>query len=116
MNPYYQYFWGYDLLQWGQPPAASDLVYFRNRIDRQGVEKILKHSIELHSEGASEDVVSIDTTVQEKNITFPTDAELQKKVIDRCVKLAGEHGVELRQSYKRVVQRLIREHYNGRHP
>ena len=116
MNPYYQYLGGYGLLRWGRPCAASDLVHFRDPIGQQSVEKILKQSIELHGQQASEDVVSRDTTVQQKNITFPTDAKLQKKVIDRCVKLAGEHGVELRQSYKRVAKRLIREQYHRRHP
>ena len=65
MTPYYQYFGGYDLLQSDQPPAASDLVHFRNRIARKGVEKILKHSIELHGQRAREDKLSIDTRVQQ---------------------------------------------------
>ena len=48
MNVYYQYFSGASIQQWGQPCAASDLVFFRKRIGQQGVEKILQHSIVKH--------------------------------------------------------------------
>ena len=44
--------------------------------------------------------VIVDTTVQPKNITFPTDAKLLNKAREKLVKLA-KLGVELRQSYKR---------------
>jgi len=30
-----------------------------------------------------EKAVLVDTTVQEKNITFPTDTKLQKKIIEK---------------------------------
>jgi IS5 family transposase len=36
--------------------------------------------------------VLIDTTVQEKNITYPTDAKLAIKIINRLNKLAKRHG------------------------
>lgn len=68
MNFYFQYFGGFDRLQWGQPCASSDLVHFRKRIGRLGVEKILKHSIDLHGKGGKDKHVSIDTTVQEKTL------------------------------------------------
>jgi hypothetical protein len=50
--------------------------------------------------------VIVDTTVQEKNITFSTDAKLYKKVITKCNRIAKSCGIELRQSYRFVVQRL----------
>jgi len=56
--------------------------------------------------------VIVDTTVQEKNITFPTDAKLYKKVIEKCNALAKSCGIKLRQSYRFVVQRL---HYAQRY-
>jgi IS5 family transposase len=37
---------------------------------------------------AQESTVLIDTTVQEKNITYPTDAKLAIKIINRLNKLA----------------------------
>ena len=73
-------------------------------------------SISLHPKAKTEDEVQIDTTVQEKNITFPTDAKLAKKVIDNCVKMAEKEGVVQRQSYKRVSKQLLRDAYFGHHP
>ncbi|GHV93506.1 hypothetical protein AGMMS50268_40090 [Spirochaetia bacterium] len=57
-----------------------------------------------------------DTTVQENNTTFPTDAKLCKKVIDKCNKIAKETGIHLRRSYRRESKQLVRDTYNGKHP
>ncbi len=48
----------------------------------------------------------VDTTVQEKDITFPTDNKLHRKIIDKCTKLAEQEGVVLRQSYSRTLKKL----------
>ena len=116
MNMYFQYFSGMTQAHWGQPCASNDLVYFRQRIGQEGVEKILKHSIDLHGKDGQDPNVSIDTTPQEKNITFPTDAKLHKKIIDKCVSIANKHGIKLRRSYKRTTKQLIRDTYNGTNP
>ena len=116
MNVYYQYFSGFTIQQWGPPCAASDLSHFRDRIGSAGVEQILKHSIEKHGKNAHDKHVSIDTTVQEKNITYPTDSKLHKKIIDNCVKKADASGIKLRRSYKRSTKQLVRSTYNGGHP
>ncbi len=116
MNSYFQYFSGYDQQQWGQPCAASDLVFFRKRIGEQGVEKILKHSIDLHGKDGQDPHLSIDSTVQEKNITYPTDAKLHKKIIDKCVKKAKKENIVLRRTYTRTTKNLIKATYNGNHP
>ena len=75
-NPYYQHFSGMRTFQWKFPVDPTDLVYFRKRIGEKGVSKILEVSISLHGEKAKEKEVVIDSTVQEKNITFPTDTNL----------------------------------------
>ena len=49
--------------------------------------------------------VTIDTTVQPKNIALPTDARLLLTAIQQLAKLAGKHDVPLRQSYARVAKR-----------
>ena len=116
MNVYFQYFSGKLHQQWGQPCSASDLVYFRRRIGKEGVEKIFRHSIDKHGCDGQDPNVSIDSTVQEKNITYPTDSKLQKKIIDKCIKIAKQEGVVLRRSYKRTSKQLVRETYNGTHP
>ena len=109
MNPYFQYFGGIDILRWGQPCAATDLVHFRKRIGEEGIEKILRHSIDLHGKDAQDKHVSVDTTVQEKNITYPTDAKLHKKIADKCVSIAQQEGLKLRRSYVRTTKKLVRD-------
>jgi len=116
MNTYFQYFSGKQSQQWGQPCAASDLVHFRKRIGKSGIEKVFKHSIVLHGKDAQDKDVSIDTTVQEKNITFPTDAKLHKKIADKCVEIARKEGISLRRSYVRTTKKLMRDTYNPTHP
>ena len=48
----------------------------------------------------------VDTTVQEKNITYPTDLKLYNKLIKRVWQLAAKTGIKLRQSYKRTVKKI----------
>ena len=116
MNVYYQYFTGETVQQWGQPCAASDLVHFRKRVGTSGVEKIFKHSVDLHGKDAEDSHVSVDTTVQEKNITYPTDAKLYSKIIDKCVGVLKDRQLPLRRSYKQTVKELVRATYNSTHP
>jgi len=115
-NPYYQFFSGETLFQWEFPCHPTDLVYFRKRIGKKGVEKILKVSIELHGKKAHEAEVMVDTTVQEKNITFPTDTKLYKRVIEHCISIAGKEGITLRQSYKRTIKNLMLAQRFRNHP
>ena len=44
--------------------------------------------------------VIVDTTVQEKNISYPTDGKLINKARDHLVEEAKREGISLRQSYK----------------
>ncbi len=115
-NPYYQYFCGEKEFQWDFPCDPTDLVYFRKRIGAQGCEEILKVSIQLHGRKALEKEILVDTTVQEKNITFPTDAKLHRKIAEQCVKIAKAEGVDLRRSYKRTLPELMKAQHNRTHP
>ena len=107
-NPYYQAFCGMEYFQWNTPCDASDLVHFRKRIGEAGMEKIFQVSVAIHGKAAHEHEIVIDTTVQEKNITFPTDTKLRIKVINRCLKLAKEEGIQLRRSYRQELKKLLR--------
>lgn len=115
-NAYWQYFTGETFFQTTHPFDPSQFVHFRKRIGEQGLEYLLSQSVKLHPRAKFEKEVQIDTTVQEKNITFPTDAKLAKKVIDNCVKIAEKEGIKQRQTYKRVSKQLLREAYFGHHP
>ena len=115
-NPYWQYFSGENIFQWRFPIEPSDLVHFRKRIGIKGVEKILEVSIRLHGKSSKEKDVVVDTTVQEKNITFPTDVKMYKKIIDQCNKISRKEGIELRQSYKRTAKKLLLKQRFRNHP
>jgi len=55
----------------------------------------------LHGKDAYEEAqVLCDTTVQEKDITFPTDAKLYYAVIEQCRKIANDNNIKLHQSFK----------------
>jgi len=115
-NPYYQHFSGMRTFQWKFPIDPTDLVYFRKRIGEKGVEKILEVSICMHGEKAKEKEVVIDSTVQEKNITFPTDTNLYRGIIEGCLRIAKEEGIKLRQSYTRTTKALLLDQRFRNHP
>ena len=106
-NPYWQYFCGMSEFQWQVPCDPSDLVYFRERIGEAGVQRILRVSAQMHGDKAQESEVVVDTTVQEKNITHPTDTKLAHKIIRRCWKLADRNGVKLRRRYRKAVRHCV---------
>jgi len=116
-NPYWQYFCGETFFQYEKPFDPSEFVHFRRRIGEVGAQKILKLSISLFdSKEVHEKEVLIDTTVQEKNITFPTDSKLHKKIIEGCRKIAEKEDITLRQSYRRIVKQLMIEQRFREHP
>jgi IS5 family transposase len=115
-NGYYQYFSGAQVFTAKAPCEASELVHFRNRIGAEGVELILKESIRINGKGGKEDKASIDTTVQEKNITYPTDSKLHRKIIKKCIGIADKEGLELRQCYSRTLKKLGVDQRFRNHP
>ena len=115
---YFQYFCGRVFFEHKFPFDPSDFVHFRNRIGEDGIGKIFAYSVKLHGKEVprSSKFVLSDTTVQENNTTFPTDAKLCKKVIDKCNKIADKEGIKQRQRYTRESKQLVRDTYNGKHP
>lgn len=115
-NSYFQYFTGESSFVPAVPCEASELVHFRKRIGESGVELILKESIRVNGKDSLDSNINVDTTVQEKNITFPTDAKLYKKIIQKCKAIAQKEGVELRQSYSRTLKKLGQAQRFRNHP
>jgi len=115
-NLYYQYFCGSTEFQASIPCEPTDLVHFRKRIGEYGIELILKESIRINGEDSNDDDVSADTTVQEKNITFPTDAKLHKKIIKKSLDIVHKEGLPIRQSYMRTLKKLGVEQRFRNHP
>ena len=115
---YFQHFCGGVYFEHKFPFDPSDFVHFRNRVGEEGIEKIFAYSVKLHGKEVSSrsKLVLSDTTVQENNTTFSTDAKLCKKVIDKCNKIAEKEGINQRQRYTRESKQLLRDTYNGKHP
>lgn len=105
-NPYYQAFCGMKEFQRRLPCHSTELVHFRKRIGAEGVERIFRMSVGLHGRAALEDTVHIDTTVQEKNITYPTDSKLAIRIINRLNKIGKAHGVCQRRTFVKEVKSL----------
>src|SRR5258707_4636770 len=108
-DPYFQYFTGEECFQHEFPHERSGLSHWRKRLGDR-LELLLAESLRVaHASGAlrSKDLkrVTVDTTVQPKNITFPTDAKLLHAAIRGLNRLANKHGVQLRQSYLRIAKR-----------
>jgi len=108
-DPYFQHFTGYEFFQHEFPHERSDLSHWRKRLGDK-LDLLLAESLRVaHDSGAlrTRDLarVTVDTTVQPKNITFPTDAKLLHAAIKGINRLARRHGVRLRQSYIRVAAR-----------
>ena len=135
-NAYYQYFCGMDAFTTKQPCVPTELVEFRHRIGESGIELILKESIRVnlvledrkkededkknHKDGRGrkpdvEQTAFIDSTVQEKNVTFPTDSKLLNKIIGFCHAVAKKENLKVRQSYAKDVKELKRiQRFRGR--
>lgn len=115
---YFQYFCGSVHFEHKFPFDPSDFVHFRNRVGEEGIAKIFAYSVKLHGVEVSRKsrFVLSDTTVQENNTTFPTDAKLCKKVIDKCNAIAQKEGITQRQRYTRESKQLVRDTYNSKHP
>lgn len=98
------------------PCKVSELVHFRHRIGYKGVELIFQENIRINCKDSDDDTVSIDTTVQEKHITYPTDAKLHKKIITKCQQIASEQQLPVRQSYTQTLKKLSRDQRFRNHP
>lgn len=115
-NLYYQYFCGCREFVATAPCEASELVHFRKRIGEPGIELILRESIRVNGDDSNDPDVQADTTVQEKNITFPTDAKLHRKIIKKTLKIVRDEQFPLRQSYTRTLKKLSVDQRFRNHP
>lgn len=115
-NNYYQYLSGEKEFKPTKPCTAPELATFRKRIGEKGMEKILAESIRINGKDSDEDQIIGDTTVQEKNITFPTDSKLHIKIIDKCRTISEKEELTLRQSYRRTVPKLRYQQRGRNHP
>lgn len=106
-NPYWQCFCGFTHMQHEVPIDPSSMSRWRKRVGVDRLELMLQETIDLAKRDrqvSKRDLerVNVDTTVQEKNITYPTDSKLLYKAIVKLGDAAKSRGIPLRQSYVRV--------------
>src|SRR5215213_5963831 len=119
-NPYYQYFCGEEFFQHQLPLDRSSMTHWRNRMGEERLQALLQESLAVATKtGAMKpgelSRVIVDTTVQPKNVTFPTDAKLLNRAREKLVRLAQRQGVALRQSYARVGKFALIQHQRYAH-
>jgi IS5 family transposase len=99
-NPYWQYLSGIKYFEHSRPINPSSMTRWRKRLGQKGAEELLKETIESGLrmrviKPTQMKRVNIDTTVQEKNIRFPTDARLYDRARQVLVKHAKRIGIKL---------------------
>ena len=119
-NPYYQYFCGEEFFRHDLVLDRSSLTRWRQRMGEEKVKTLLQESLSIAAKtGAVKPAqlseVIIDTTVQPKNVMFPTDARLLNRAREILVRMAKAYGVSLRQSYARVGKFALLKHQRYAH-
>src|SRR6266705_2045722 len=102
------------------PLDRSSMTNWRNRMGEERLQALLQESLAVATKTVAMKPselsrVIVDTTVQPKNITFPTDAKLLNRAREKLVTLAKQLGVELRQSYTRVGKFALIQHQRYAH-
>src|SRR3954454_24815367 len=119
-TPYWQLFCGEEFFQHTPPFDRSSLTRWRQRMGEERLMALLQESLAVATRtGAAKPAdfrqVIVDTTVQEKAVTFSTDDRLMHRARERLVRLAKAHGLVLRQSYARVGKHALIRHQRYAH-
>ena len=119
-NPYYQFFCGEEFFQHRLVFDRSSLTRWRQRMGEEKLQALLQESLAVATKTEAikpSDLnrVIVDTTVQPKNVMFPTDARLLNRAREILVRLAKGAGIKLRQSYGRVGKFALIKHQRYAH-
>jgi IS5 family transposase len=119
-NPYYQYLCGEEFFQHRLIFDRSSLTRWRQRMGEEKLAALIQESLSIATKTGAlkpSDLsrVIVDTTVQPKNVMFPTDAKLLNRAREILVRLAKKNGLGLRQSYARVGKFALIKHQRYAH-
>ena len=111
-NPYWQYFCGEKEFRHTLPLDRTTIVKRRRSLDSKKFDMLLEETIDLGIDFGvlkKSDLkkASVDTTVMEKAVAFPTDIRLCHKAREKLVSLAKGYDIPLRQSYVRKGKRHL---------
>ena len=119
-NPYFQHLCGEEFFRHELPFDRSSMTRWRQRMGEERITALLQESLAVAvKSGAMKPAdtrrVIVDTTVQPKNVMFPTDAKLIHRARERLVRLARQVGLDLRQTYVRVGKLALIKHQRYAH-
>jgi len=114
-NPYWQDFCGGVFFEHKPPTDQSTMSRWRKKLEKSGGEEMLKETVEaaLRNKVAKKSDftrVNVDTTVQEKNIRFPTDARTLDRARERVVATGEKLGIRFSRTYVRKGKTILRKH------
>jgi IS5 family transposase len=105
-NIYYQAFTGQIAFVQKAPCHSSQLTLFRQRIKQEGCELIFKESVRVFGKKVLEKNCVADTTVQEANITYPTQFKLIMKAIALIIKIGTFIGIKFRYTFAKEIKHI----------
>ena len=113
-NLYWQFFSGMEYFEPRLPCDATQIGRFPRAIGEEGLEQMLKATIETAVEikaikPAELERVIVDTTVQEKAIAHPVDSRLLEIARHKVVSAAKRAGIELKQTFAKQGKELRRK-------
>jgi IS5 family transposase len=119
-RPTRQFFCGEEFFQHRLVFDRSSLTRWRQRMGEEKLQALLQESLSVATrtealKPSDLNRVIVDTTVQPKNVMFPTDARLLNRAREILVRLAKRYGVKLRQSYARVGKFALIKHQRYAH-
>ena len=107
-SAYVQHFCGETEMQKTLPCSNGAMSQFRRRIGEEGCKYIFQESVNIHGDKIYEEDVVVDSTVQPKNITYPTPTKLLAKVIGYCYYWSKQFGTPLNKCYKESILPILR--------
>ena len=113
-NVVWQFFSGMDYYEPRLPCDATQIGRFRRTVGEEGLEQLLKATIETAVEikavkPAELERVIVNTTVQEKAIAHPMDSRLLEISCHKVVSAAKRMGISLKQTFAAEAKELRRK-------
>lgn len=114
-NPYWQYFCGGEFFEHEPPTNQATMSRWRGRAGEAGVREMIMETLSsaLRNKVARKgdfERVNVDTTVEEKNVRFPTDARTLDRARERVVATGKKLGVTFKRNYVRKGKSMLRKH------
>ena len=114
-KPVFQYFCGFPSFDPNLKINPTTFSKFRKRFGADNFDIIFRESIIINGPKAIEKNVIQDTTVENKDISFPTDTNLILDIYEMIIKIKYATGIRLRDLYSNDIaelKRTIRFGYN----